>query len=290
MKKIYFWGVVFTLAQFVFGCAQEHDHKGRIPLVGVAGKFLYQDDLQAALPLNLSADDSVLFAESYIKNWVEDVLLFDKAEGNILDSEKIKSLVESYRKALIMHTYQEALVKQKLADEITADEVVEYYEKNKQLFLLDKPIVKGVFLKVPLKASKVSDVRRWYKRNTQDAIEQLEKYSLLNAVTYDYFYDQWRPLDEIEALIPNRTWNADSDYLEKNRNVELKDTAYHYFLHIEEYLGKGSQKPLDFAEEEIKETLINLKRVEFINGVKNDLYHQASDKNKIIYYYLDSNE
>lgn len=290
MKKIYFWGVVFTLAQFVFGCAQEHDHKGRIPLVGVAGKFLYQDDLQAALPLNLSADDSVLFAESYIKNWVEDVLLFDKAEGNILDSEKIKSLVESYRKALIMHTYQEALVKQKLADEITADEVVEYYEKNKQLFLLDKPIVKGVFLKVPLKASKLSDVRRWYKRNTQDAIEQLEKYSLLNAVTYDYFYDKWRPLDEIEALIPNRTWNADSDYLEKNRNVELKDTAYHYFLHIEEYLGKGSQKPLDFAEEEIKETLINLKRVEFINGVKNDLYHQASDKNKIIYYYLDSNE
>lgn len=290
MKKIYFWGVVFTLAQFVFGCAQEHDHKGRIPLVGVAGKFLYQDDLQAALPLNLSADDSVLFAESYIKNWVEDVLLFDKAEGNILDSEKIKSLVESYRKALIMHTYQEALVKQKLADEITADEVVEYYEKNKQLFLLDKPIVKGMFLKVPLKASKQSDVRRWYKRNTQDAIEQLEKYSLLNAVTYDYFYDKWRPLDEIEALIPNRTWNADSDYLEKNRNVELKDTAYHYFLHIEEYLGKGSQKPLDFAEEEIKETLINLKRVEFINGVKNDLYHQASDKNKIIYYYLDSNE
>jgi hypothetical protein len=290
MKKIYFWGVVFTLAQFVFGCAQEHDHKGRIPLVGVAGKFLYQDDLQAALPLNLSADDSVLFAESYIKNWVEDVLLFDKAEGNILDSEKIKSLVESYRKALIMHTYQEALVKQKLADEITADEVVEYYEKNKQLFLLDKPIVKGMFLKVPLKASKLSDVRRWYKRNTQDAIEQLEKYSLLNAVTYDYFYDKWRPLDEIEALIPNRTWNADSDYLEKNRNVELKDTAYHYFLHIEEYLGKGSQKPLDFAEEEIKETLINLKRVEFINGVKNDLYHQASDKNKIIYYYLDSNE
>lgn len=290
MKKIYFWGVVFTLAQFVFGCAQEHDHKGRIPLVGVAGKFLYQDDLQAALPLNLSADDSVLFAESYIKNWVEDVLLFDKAEGNILDSEKIKSLVESYRKALIMHTYQEALVKQKLADEITADEVVEYYEKNKQLFLLDKPIVKGVFLKVPLKASKLSDVRRWYKRNTQDAIEQLEKYSLLNAVTYDYFYDKWRPLDEIEALIPNRTWNADSDYLEKNRNVELKDTAYHYFLHIEEYQGKGRQKPLDFAEEEIKETLINLKRVEFINGVKNDLYHQASDKNKIIYYYLDSNE
>ena len=75
-----------------------------------------------------------------------------------------------------------------------------------------------------------------------------------------------------------------------NEGVELKDTAYHYFLHIEEYQGKGSQKPLDFAEEEIKETLINLKRVDFVNRVKEDLFRQASDKNGIIYYYLNSDE
>ena len=63
-----------------------------------------------------------------------------------------------------------------------------------------------------------------------------------------------------------------------------------YFLHIEEYLGKGEQKPLDFAQEEIKEILINLKRVDFVNRVKEDLYRQASDKNRIIYYYLNSDE
>ena len=156
--------------------------------------------------------------------------------------------------------------------------------------MLDKPIVKGVFLKVPLKASKLSDVRRWYKRNTQDAIEQLEKYSLRNAVTYDYFYDYWRPVDEIEALIPTKLWTGKDDYLDQNRNVELKDTAFVYFLHIEEFQGKGKQKPLDSANEEIKEILINLKRVEFINKVKEDLYRQASDKNKINYYYLNSDE
>ena len=290
MKKVYFWTVLLGLIGLFASCNQQHDHKGRVPLVGVAGKFLYQDDLQAALPMNLSADDSVLFAENYIKNWVEDVLLFEKAEGNIPGNERIKSLVESYRKALVMHTYQEALIKQDLANEITQDEVVEFYEKNKQLFVLDKPLVKGLFMKVPLKTSKLSDVRRWYKRNTQEAIEQLEKYSLLNAVTYDYFYDHWRPLEEIEALIPGKTWKSDSDYLKQNPNVELKDTAFHYFLHVEEFQGKGEQKPLDFAEEEIKEILINLKRVEFINAVKKDLYRQASDKNKINYYYLDSDE
>lgn len=288
MKKVYIWGLIGLLALVGLGCSQQQDHKGRIPLVEVAGKFLYQDDLQAALPLNLSADDSVLFAESYIKNWVEDVLLFEKAEGNIPDNDRVMNLVESYRKALVMHAYQEALVKQRLADEITSDEVLAYYNQNKQLFVLDKPLVKGLFMKVPLKSPNLSDVRRWYKRNTQEAIEQLEKYSFRNAVTYDYFYDHWRPLEEIEALIPGRTWKPDSDYLKQNRNVELKDTAFYYFLHVEEFQGKGEQKPLDFAEEEIKEILINLKRVEFINSVKDELYHQASDRNRINYYYLDS--
>ena len=125
------WGWILALITMLFACEQKHDHKGKLPLVEVAGKFLYKEDLQKVLPLNLSVDDSILFAENYIRNWVEDILLFDKAEGNVPDSEKIKSLVESYRKALVMHTYQEELVRQKLYDEITQAEIADYYEKNK---------------------------------------------------------------------------------------------------------------------------------------------------------------
>lgn len=290
MKKVYRWALMLCLLVSLGGCTPKHDHKGKTPLVEVDGSFLYQEDLQAALPLNLSADDSVLFAENYIRNWIEDALLFGKAENNVRDSEKVKALVESYRKALVMHTYQEELVNQRLSEEITSKEVADFYENNKSLFKLEKPIVKGVFIKVPLQASGLADVRRWYKKNSQDAIEKLEKYSLRNAVTYDYFQDQWRLLEEIEAMIPAKNWDSESNYLKQNKNIELKDTAFHYFLHIEEFQGKGEQKPLDFAQEEIKEILINLKRVDFMNRVKEDLYRQASDKNGIIYYYLNSDE
>ena len=78
--------------------------------------------------------------------------------------------------------------------------------------------------------------------------------------------------------------------VKQNQDIELKDTAFHYFLHIEDYLGKGEQRPLDFAQEDIKEILINLKRVDFVNRVKEELYRQASEKNRIIYYYLNSDE
>lgn len=277
-------------ALMLLGCTRQHDHKGMNPLVEVAGKFLYEEDLRQAMPLNLSKADSILFAERYIRTWVEDALLFDKAEGNIPDNAKIAALVENYRKALIMHVYQEELVNQKLAGDISEAEIKDYYEQNKSLFLLDKPIVKGLFIKVPLQSQGLADVRRWYKRNTQDAIEQLEKYSLRNAVTYDYFYDQWKPIEDLSSMLPVEELKNDSKYLDKNRNLELKDTAYHYFLHVEDFLGKGEAKPLDFAKSEIKDVLLNLKRVDFIDRVKEDLYREASDRNGIIYYYLESDE
>ena len=284
------WGVILVIAAAMTGCGQEHNHKGKTPLVEVSGEFLYKEDLQAALPLNISKDDSVLFAEHYIRNWIEDALLFDKAEGNIPDNDKISKLVENYRRALIMHTYQEELVNQKLANDISEEKINAYYEKNKELFRLDNPLVKGLFIKVPLSSPDLGNVRVWYRKNNQDVIEKLEKYSLRNAVSYDYFYDRWTSVPDVAAKIPLKVLDTDANYLDKNRNVEVKDTAFCYFLHIEDFLGKDKQKPLDFARDEIKEILINLKRVEFINKVKEDLYQRASDRNKIIYYYLNSDE
>ena len=284
------WGVILVIAAAMTGCGQEHNHKGKTPLVEVSGEFLYKEDLQAALPLNISKDDSVLFAEHYIRNWIEDALLFDKAEGNIPDNDKISKLVENYRRALIMHTYQEELVNQKLANDISEEEINAYYEKNKELFRLDNPLVKGLFIKVPLSSPDLGNVRVWYRKNNQDIIEKLEKYSLRNAVSYDYFYDRWTSVPDVTDKIPLKVLDTDANYLDKNRNVEVKDTAFCYFLHIEDFLGKDKQKPLDFARDEIKEILINLKRVEFINKVKEDLYQRASDRNKIIYYYLNSDE
>ena len=284
------WGVILVIAAAMTGCGQEHNHKGKTPLVEVSGEFLYKEDLQAALPLNISKDDSVLFAEHYIRNWIEDALLFDKAEGNIPDNDKISKLVENYRRALIMHTYQEELVNQKLANDISEEEINAYYEKNKELFRLDNPLVKGLFIKVPLSSPDLGNVRVWYRKNNQDVIEKLEKYSLRNAVSYDYIYDRWTSVPDVAAKIPLKVLDTDANYLDKNRNVEVKDTAFCYFLHIEDFLGKDKQKPLDFARDEIKEILINLKRVEFINKVKEDLYQRASDRNKIIYYYLNSDE
>ena len=232
----------------------------------------------------MTKDDSLLFAEHYIRTWVEDLLLYEKAQNNIPDNEEIDRLVENYRKALIMHTYQEELIGQRLTKDIPEQEIAEYYEKNKELFKLDRPLVKGLFIKVPLTAPQLTNVRKWYKSEAQEAVEHLEKYSFQNAVKYEYFYDKWVSLADILDLIPLKT-DSPEEYINKNRHVELKDTAFYYFLNVSDYRAVGEQEPYEFAMPEAKDMLVNIKRVDFMRQVKDDLYKRAIDRKKIIYNY-----
>lgn len=267
---------------FCAACSEQHDHKGKTPLVEVDGNFLYREDLQAAIPARLSKDDSLLFAEHYIRNWVEDVLLFEKAQSNIPDNGEIEKLVENYRKALIMHTYQQALIHQRLSNEISEDELTGYYEKNKELFKLERPLMQGLFIKVPLTAPELNNVRRWYKTTDQDAVEHLEKYSLQNAVKYEYFYDKWVPMADVLDLMPLKEPDAE-EYVNQNRHIELKDTAFYYFLNVSDLRLMGEQEPYEFARPKVKDMMLNLKQVEFMKSVKDDLYQQAAKKNEIKY-------
>ena len=218
-------------------CKEQHDHEGRTPLVELDGNFLYREDLQSVLPDGLTTDDSLLFAEHYIRNWVEDVLLYEKARSNIPNNGEIDKLVENYRKALIMHTYQQALIHQTLSGEISEQELIDYYTKNHVLFKVERPLMKGLFIKVPLTAPQLGNVRRWYKTENREAVEHLEKYSLQNAVKYEYFYDKWVPMADVLDLMPLKAADTEK-YLDKNRHVELKDTAFYYFLNVRDATGK----------------------------------------------------
>lgn len=277
------WNILVAVL-LLAGCTPSVDHKGKTPLVEVAGNFLYKEDLQAVMPIGLSQKDSTAFAEEYIRNWAEDELLYQKAEGNIPDNVKIDERVAAFRKALVMHMYEEELVNQELGNTVSDEEVEAYYRQNSGMFRAGQPYIQGLFMKVPLTASQLSKVRGWYKRNTQDAIDNLSKYGIGNAVSYEYFYDRWIPLSDIAVKLPLKALDTDRDYLNRNRNVEVRDTAFCYFLHVENFLPEGEQLPLEYARSEIKEILINLKRVDFINRMKQDLYKEASEDNDIVYY------
>ncbi len=264
-------------------CGQSHAPDGRTPLAEVAGSYLYYEDLQSVLPPGLAKEDSLEFASHYIRNWVEDILLYEQAQRNIPNSNEIDKLVENYRKALVMHAYQQALIHQKLADQVSEEEMQAYYEQNQALFRLERPLIKGLFIKVPLTAPQVDRVRQWYKSKKQEAVELLEKYQMRHAVKYEYFYDKWTPVSDVLAMLPLNVPDAEA-YLEKTRHIELKDTAFYYFLNVSDYRPAGEEQPYETARAQVKDILLNLKQVEFMKNVKDELYERAEKQNGIKYY------
>ncbi len=274
--------LILIVALICTACTERSEHDGKGALVEVNGNFLYKEDIQSALPVALSKEDSAEFADSYIRSWVEDVLLYEQAKRNIKDSREIERQIDSYRKTLLTHAYQQQLIAQQFSEEISEEDIQAYYEANKEMFLLDQPMIKGLFIKVPANAPHLNNVRTWYKSSNQQSIDNLEKYAMQNALRYEYFYNDWISTTNLADLMPLKIEEL-NNMVCNNRHVEYRDNSYIYFLNISEVIRKNQVKPFETARQEIKEILANMRQVEYMKRVKDDLYNKAVEKNKIIY-------
>ena len=149
---------------------------------------------------------------------------------------------------------------------------------------MEYPLAKGLYIKVPLDGYDIKKVRQWYKSSDPEVLENLEKYSLQHAVDYQYFYNNWIRIEDLVKTLPVDVKDVGA-YLKKNSDVEVKDTAFHHFLHIDSLLDVGDMKPVEYAADEIREMLLNARRVEFMKRLRNQLYEEAQTKGNVIYYY-----
>lgn len=253
-------------------------------LVRVKDRALRRTDVTSLIPRGASPADSLLLAESFVKKWVKDALVFDLALRNLgNEKDEVDKLVEEYRHSLIRYRYQEQLVKDKLSANIPENDKLNYYEENQQKFVLDKSLIKGLFLKIPVDAPGLSDVKGWYKSTSESALEKIEKYSVQNATIYEYFYDKWVDFDEVMDNIPVHIANS-NDFLKGNKFVEAADSSFCYLLNIKEYLPVGSVAPYDYANSQIVDMLVNQRKVEFLKNFEDELYNDAIKSRNVQFY------
>ena len=264
-------------------CNEQVDHGGKTPLVGVGDEYLYKEEVEAMLVSDRMIKDSAEFVERYVEHWLEDVLLYRQARRNVSSSKEVARLIQNYKKSLLLNIYQERLVDQQLDKEITDDEISAFYDSNKKMFKMEEPMVKGLFLKVAKKAPKLDAVRRWCKSDKPEELEKLEKYTLTNAQVYEYFYETWTPLSVLAAKMSIGEEELNRR-LVKKEFIEFSDTASLYMINVADYLPIGDQKPIDLAEPEIKELLVNSRKADFLQQVKRDIYRNAIEDGEVKFF------
>jgi hypothetical protein len=274
MNKLLLIPILFLTLVITSSCAHKTPDVARKALLEVEGKFLYEDELQKVIPPNSSDSDSIDIAHSYIKKWVTDVLMYENAKRNITNKDEIDELVESYRKSLTIHQYQQKMIEQRLPKEPSEVDLKAFYDEYSEQLVLKESIIKGLLLVVPEKAPKLANVRSWVQSGNTKALESIEKYSIQNAISYDYFGDRWILFSEILKKMPLQIEDP-ATFLASKRFVEVSDSTQHYFLRIESYRKSGQVEPYEMAKDRISNILLNKQKADFINKFEDEIYNDA---------------
>ncbi len=281
MKNVKASAAAIAAIVLISACSRSNNdmEKSGVELVTIADTTLMLSDVERQLPAGISSADSIVMTKKIVEAWIKDNLLKDIAINNIADMESIERRVADYRNRLILMEYMSSMAGSR-AKSVSDNDIKQYYAKFGDEMLLERPLVKGVYLKVSADADRLDQVRDWVANPSQQSIDRLEKYGLKEAMQYDYFMTRWVDWSRIVDQIPYRFEDAD-EFVATHRNFETTKDGALYLLHISDYLKSGEKMPYSFAVSRIKEILEGVNISEYQDRLMKELLTKAVKEGKV---------
>jgi len=254
------------------------------PVARVLEQYLYPSDLEKVIPSGTNPQDSMLLAERYIETWVKDLLMQHRAEESLTEEQMdFEAQIEEYHRALLIYTYRQKLLQQKMDTVVSEQEINSYYEENSKNFMLSENVIKGTFIKVPLSAPDLDQLSRWSWSNREQDLDQMEKYCITYAEKYNDFNDTWVDFPSIKEQLPVRISDP-VRYLNSYRNINTSDSMFRYLVHISDYLTEGEVAPVELVSEDITNIILNKRKIEFIKNLEHRVYTDGVNRNQFEIY------
>jgi hypothetical protein len=277
--KVY---IAIALSVAIGGCEfvrKNNDGKAEdasVLVARVGSTYLYKTDIANLVNEDMGSEDSAQLVNNYIDNWLRKELFIREAQNNNrIDPTEIQKKVEAYRYTLISYEYQRLKVEEQLNKEVSEEEIAQYYEDNIENFQLRQNILRGRYLKISQKAPKKADIRRWIKSDRSDDLEKLRSYSFQFASDYSLQDSTWINFDDLIKNSPLSTLENKVQFLRRNRYVEESDSLYLYLLRIHEYKLSEQVSPIEYVKKDIKNIIINKRKVDIAKSLENQVYARA---------------
>ncbi|MBN2596508.1 MAG: hypothetical protein JXR82_06945 [Marinifilaceae bacterium] len=277
------YSLLLLLFVILYSC-NSNKSKNDKPVAKVNDNILYLSTVKEVIPNGISKEDSLLIAQNYTHQWIKKQLIISKAELNLSEEDKdVSKMVEDYRSSLIIHKYQQQLIEQKIDTLVSQFEIENYYRNYSANFILNRNILKALYIKVPIPVPNLSEVQKLYKSEKEDDWSELEDYCFQNATKFDNFSDRWIYAQELLNKLPGSIKDEDK-FLKHTKYYETSDSTHHYFVKIQEFELKDNLAPLPFVKEDIKKILLNKRKIQFIKNLEENIYRDAESKNKFKIY------
>ncbi len=271
---------LLTLLLLATGCNVFEQNEERVAIAQVKEHELYLDELKSALPEELTSEDSTLFADNFIDQWATQTLLLDKAELNLTNEEKdVSGQLEEYRRSLLIYLYQKQLIRQLLDTVVTGHQIELYYNNNKQNFELQDNIVRVIFVKLDKNTKEVEKLKKLCRSDKESDRQELEEYCVQHATAFHLNDQQWIPFGEIMGQLPKTSY-LNLNYFSTYGFAQVQDSTAQYMLDVKEIKPKNSISPLAFEKHNIRNILLNQRKLELVKKMEKDIFDEAVSKNQ----------
>lgn len=246
---------------------------------------LYLDEVLARLPIALSETDSINYVKSYVDNWVNVTVLYEKACDNISDADStLTQQVERFRKELYINAYEQLFLQQKLDTLIPQTDIDAYYNKHKSEYILETAVVKPILIVFPIsQQNHIENVESMFfpKKNKEIDYDQLKDYCFNNCQKFS-FSNEWVPLNSLKEELP---FDVRNEALLLDKSMKFSDTANVYFVRIVDQLNAGNRMPVELAHDKIAKIILQTRKIELLQNMRNKIYQDAQYKKQFEVYY-----
>jgi len=258
---------------------QASEEVKRYPVARVNNTYLYKDELNGIVTTGSTKEDSAVRIESYINSWIRKQLLIQEAARKIdINEAEVERKILDYRFSLIAYEYQSYFVKQHLDTVVLNNQIEKYYKENIDNFTLKQNIVQATFMKVPKTAPRTNKVKDLIFSKKEKDEKELKSYCLSFSAAYHLTDSTWMVFDELVknsplAEIPNKI-----QFLKAYTYYETSDDNYLYFLKVAKYRISDNISPLEFVKDDIRNIILNKRKVELAKKLEDDVYNTATSE------------
>jgi hypothetical protein len=277
--------IVFSCL-LLFGCEfirmkkeKTEEENVRKIVARVHNSFLYQDELIGIIPTGTTSDDSTARVTAYVNSWIRKQLVINEAMKNIdINEAEVERKVLDYRYSLIGYEYQNYYIKKNLNDSVSEKEIEAYYKERLDNFILKQNIIQGTYIKVPKEAPRTKRIKELMYSKKEKEVAELKSYCLSFSAAYHLADSSWIEFDKLAvnsplAEIPNKI-----QFLRSYNYYETSDDEFLYFLKIDAYKISDNVSPLEFVKEDIKNIILNKRKVELARKLEDDVYENAAKR------------
>lgn len=285
LKRLFKYYYFAIIASSFFGCdlikmksETSSSEVTRQSVARVNDKYLYADELKGIVTNGTSKEDSTSRVEAYVNSWIRKQLLIQEASRKIdINEAEVERKILDYRYSIIAYEYQTYYVKQHLDTIVPNTEVEAYYKQNVDNFILKQNIVRATFIKVPKNAPRTKKIKDLVLSDKEKDQKELKSYCLSFSAAYHIVDSTWMVFDELVKNSPLIEIPNKIQFLKMNPYYESSDDTYLYFFKVIEYRISDNVSPLEFVRDDIKNIILNKRKVELAKRLEDEVYNKALD-------------